>query len=517
MAAIRWSRIEPLHEEGINVDFAEINGLHDRWLDIKESVEESNPSAYEKFNEELARSWAIETGIIEGLYDLDRGITQTLIEKGFESESLVDDRSNRSIGDTITTLRDHRAAIDLIDGWIEESRPLSQWFIKHLHEALTQNQKTHKGVNQFGGLVDVPLRHGQFKRWPNNPTRPDGIMHEYCPPEQVETELKNLTEWYRSYDDAERHPLAVAAWLHHRFAQIHPFEDGNGRVVRALLTWHLVRTDFLPVVITRDDRPAYIAALEKADAGDLSPFVELLVRLERKTLLDALSAEHGHVSRVDTIDEVIGFYSDKFNRKQREREAELRSVQDVALKLRERAESVLADETERIAGQLGDHMGWDVEPQLLLGGPAEGNEYYYRRDVIDTGRDAGHWINFQEPRYFARATLRKNEPSNVGPARSPRMDFVVSIHSIGYGLTGVMAATSFVQFVHPNPPASDDPDEGAGERVERDSKVCSDEPFLLTVADKADVAKLASRFETWVTNGLSVALRGWLEIVVEQA
>ena len=40
---------------------------------------------------------------------------------------------------------------------------------------------------------------------------------------------------------------------------------------------------------------------------------------------------------------------------------------------------------------------------------------------------------------------------------------------------------------------------------------------LLTVSDKADVAKLETRFEAWVTNGLSVALRGWLEIVVEQA
>ena len=30
-------------------------------------------------------------------------------------------------------------------------------------------------------------------------------------------------------------PLEVeAAWLHHRFTQIHPFEDGNGRVARAL-------------------------------------------------------------------------------------------------------------------------------------------------------------------------------------------------------------------------------------------------------------------------------------------
>jgi|GEM_PF-6737520 len=31
------------------------------------------------------------------------------------------------------------------------------------------------------------------------------------------------------------HPLLVAAWLHHQFVQIHPFQDGNGRVTRALV------------------------------------------------------------------------------------------------------------------------------------------------------------------------------------------------------------------------------------------------------------------------------------------
>lgn len=30
------------------------------------------------------------------------------------------------------------------------------------------------------------------------------------------------------------HPLIRSAWLHHSFIQIHPFEDGNGRVARAI-------------------------------------------------------------------------------------------------------------------------------------------------------------------------------------------------------------------------------------------------------------------------------------------
>ena len=62
----------------------------------------------------------------------------------------------------------------------------------------------------------------------------------------------------------------VVAWLHHPFAQIHPFADGNGRVTRALVTWHLVQHDHLPIVVTRDDRGDYIDALETADDGNLN-------------------------------------------------------------------------------------------------------------------------------------------------------------------------------------------------------------------------------------------------------
>ncbi|MCY3657588.1 MAG: Fic family protein [Caldilineaceae bacterium] len=29
--------------------------------------------------------------------------------------------------------------------------------------------------------------------------------------------------------EATAHPVPIAAWLHHRFVQIHPFADGNGR------------------------------------------------------------------------------------------------------------------------------------------------------------------------------------------------------------------------------------------------------------------------------------------------
>jgi hypothetical protein len=44
------------------------------WCDTKKSTER------------LAREWSIETGQIEGVYDIDRGTTQTLIERGINAD-----------------------------------------------------------------------------------------------------------------------------------------------------------------------------------------------------------------------------------------------------------------------------------------------------------------------------------------------------------------------------------------------------------------------------------------------
>ncbi len=294
MESIKWSPIEPLGSETVNVDFPEVDSLHGQWLEIKSSVEESNPKAYDRFNEELFRSWAIETGIIEGLYELDRGITETLIEKGFVGEYVEKNSSNKPTDELIPILRDHRESIDFVNAHIGNSRPPDKWFIASLYRVITRNQKTYRAVNQFGVFFDKELNGGEFKKLPNNPTRPDGIIHEYCPPEQVESELDNLSGWYQSHAADGLHPLLTAAWFHHRFTQIHPFADGNGRVARALLTWHLVKERFLPIVITRDIRAGYIEALGKADGGDLTPLVGLLVRLQTDTIVKAINVRHDY-------------------------------------------------------------------------------------------------------------------------------------------------------------------------------------------------------------------------------
>lgn len=271
-----WKPIQPTDLDSEQYDFGEIRSLHQQWQSIKHESEASTPNAYKSFMEKLGRSWAIETGILEGLYTLDRGVTETLVANGIVADYIERSSTNKEPQQLVEILKDHQDSIEFVYQAITNERPLSQLFIRELHIILTKNQDSFPAVDQFGVVFDTVLDKGGFKKLPNNPTRPDGSIREYCPPLQVESELDNLLYLYQEYERnrSEYHPLLAGAWLHHRFTQIHPFQDDNGRVARALLTWHLVKEEFLPIVITRDDRDQYIEALESADSGILTPFVD---------------------------------------------------------------------------------------------------------------------------------------------------------------------------------------------------------------------------------------------------
>ena len=70
-------------------------------------------------------------------------------------------------------------------------------------------------------------------------------------------------------------PEALAG-LHSRFEQVHPFLDGNGRAGRLVLNLLLIRLGYPPAIIYKGNRRRYLAALRRADQGDLGPLGEFL-------------------------------------------------------------------------------------------------------------------------------------------------------------------------------------------------------------------------------------------------
>ena len=175
-----------------------------------------------------------------------------MVLHGFAEELVTRSNTNIEPALLIDLLRDQEAAIQLVIDCIAKKRDLTKGLIHELQAILTNHQETTTAVDQFGRRLEIPLLKGKYKEQPNNPRRPDGTVHEYCPPLHVDSEMSNLLDWVSTYSEDD--PIIVASWLHHRFTQIHPYQDGNGRVARALTTLVLLRSDLLPLVIDRDLR-----------------------------------------------------------------------------------------------------------------------------------------------------------------------------------------------------------------------------------------------------------------------
>ena len=96
-------------------------------------------------------------------------------------------------------LQDHITALDATYGEIRSGRSISRSAIRQLHQVIIAHRPTCRAVNQFGQWFDARRHAGTFKTMPNIPTRPDGVVHQYCPPEHVDSELDNLLSWYDGY------------------------------------------------------------------------------------------------------------------------------------------------------------------------------------------------------------------------------------------------------------------------------------------------------------------------------
>ena len=225
---------------------------------------------------EQKRSFAIETGQIEGLYHLRKGVAETLITEGFErvrgahSVTEITDKAIKGL------LQDQETALEMLYAHAEEGRPLTAAAIREWHQLLTRHQETAPGIDLYGRRVEVPLRRGAWKIRPNNPRRDDGFVHEYCPPEQVESEIDRFLEFHRGHAELDLAPELEAAWLHHEFVRIHPFQDGNGRVSRLLMALPFVKAGEFPPIIHLYERIIYFAVLEEADGGRIEAFVAFL-------------------------------------------------------------------------------------------------------------------------------------------------------------------------------------------------------------------------------------------------
>ena len=456
-----------------------LDGLAQAWKEERESMQELEVER--AFLERWKNRLAVETGVLEGLYSLDRGVTETLIERGFDTALIPNDSTDQDPAVVVNLLRDQRSAVDLVFDVVVQRRDLSLSFVKEVHALLTQSQRTTTGVDQFGRVREVRLRRGDWKEQPNNPTRADGMVHEYCPPDQVRPEMERLTALQECYLAQGVSPDVLAAWVHHRFTQIHPFQDGNGRVARLLATLIFIRAEWLPLLVHRDDRGRYLDALETADKGDLLPLVELFDTLQRAGFMQALSVAAQVTQEQDELAVVLTAIRDRLAAREEVTSSELERL---AVDLRDDARILMTEVQDELRSVLKVR---GVPGRVFVDADAVETAMWYRSQRIDLAREFAYFADFTRYNHWVRLKIDLDR----------RFDVLLSVTGVGRN-TGALAAVVGAWEVSSN---------GEDGSDRRPVQVVSQEPF--TATSREDPGAVRDRFAGWLRTDLARALASW--------
>jgi Fic family protein len=138
---------------------------------------------------------------------------------------------------------------------------------------------------------------GYYKTQPNNVAafneagQPVGIVFETATPFDTPRRMKALVAWTtESFTSRQLHPLLITAVFTVVFLEIHPFQDGNGRLSRILTTLLLLRAGYFYVPysslesVIEQSKEGYYRALRqtqvtiRTDAPNWQPWVLFFLR-----------------------------------------------------------------------------------------------------------------------------------------------------------------------------------------------------------------------------------------------
>ena len=148
----------------------------------------------------------------------------------------------------------------------ENRLPLTQNFIRTLHQTLLREDYTIYRTLPGGVQTSYTVHAGQYKTRPNSVITRYGDRFEYASPEETPALMTDLVDWYNQAEvEGKLSPIELAILFHYRYIRIHPFEDGNGRIARLMVNFILSRHGLPMVVVRSRKKQEYLEALHAAD------------------------------------------------------------------------------------------------------------------------------------------------------------------------------------------------------------------------------------------------------------
>jgi Fic family protein len=163
--------------------------------------------------------------------------------------------------DALREIENIEAAMQHVEESVQSQSNISEHLIRSLH-AMTVAKLEREGDRTPGAYRTGNVVIAQASHRPPEAIQVPGYMQELVR--------------FVNRADAPKYDLIKVALAHHRFAWVHPFGNGNGRVVRLLTYALLIKYGFRvsasggilnPAAVFCADREKYYAMLSVADAG----------------------------------------------------------------------------------------------------------------------------------------------------------------------------------------------------------------------------------------------------------
>jgi Fic family protein len=114
----------------------------------------------------------------------------------------------------------------------------------------------------------------------SGPVGKENVHYEAPAAARLDREMSDFLKWANDTDDTD--PILRAARAHLWFVAIHPFDDGNGRIARAIADWALARSEnssqrfYSMSAQIREERKDYYDILERTHTGtlDITPWMQ---------------------------------------------------------------------------------------------------------------------------------------------------------------------------------------------------------------------------------------------------
>ena len=274
------SNLHGLYDEKLDSQMASFFAISDALNKQIDTLKENDPELWKTLLQKLKIDWTYNSNSIEGS-TLTRAETHFFLTEGLTVEG-------KPFKDYVDT-KNHANAIDWLSDIVSDKREITEGLIKELNALLLDNIDYTPARTPLGQDVHKKATPGLYKSQPNHVLLPDGDIHYYVEPIQVQAQMQELVEWLKQNMD-KLHPIALASILHYNLVRIHAFDDGNGRGARILMNLVLIKKGFFPAVIKTERKRKYLDAIHQADKGDINPFIQFvaseLIETQEKVLND---------------------------------------------------------------------------------------------------------------------------------------------------------------------------------------------------------------------------------------